>query len=88
VYKSKAQYEKALENYEKDLKIQLKTLGENNPYTATSYNNIGVVYYLKAQYDKALDNYEKALIILKNTLGINHPYVRIVKNSIKKLKQR
>ncbi|MCP4523641.1 MAG: tetratricopeptide repeat protein, partial [Candidatus Gracilibacteria bacterium] len=83
---SKAQYDKALDNYEKALKIKLKTLGENNPYTATSYNNIGAVYQSKAQYDKALENYEKALIILKNTLGVNHPYVRIVKNNIKKLK--
>ncbi len=30
--------------YEKSLEIRLNTLGENNPSTAASFNNIGLVH--------------------------------------------
>ena len=37
-------YEKALEFYEKALKIRLKKLGEDHPDVAQTYNNMANVY--------------------------------------------
>ncbi len=44
MYSHLGNYKKALENYELSLKISLNVLGRNHPDTATSYNNIGLVY--------------------------------------------
>ena len=43
-YYQQGNYANALEHYNKALAIQLKVKGENHPDTATSYNNIGLVY--------------------------------------------
>jgi hypothetical protein len=37
-------YPKALEFSEKSLKIRLKLLGEDHLDTATTYNNLGLIY--------------------------------------------
>ena len=41
VYDNKGEYEKALDYYNKSLKIYIQTLGENHPDVATSFNNMG-----------------------------------------------
>ena len=48
-YKSKGEYDKALEYYAKALAIQLATLGENHPSTATTYGNMGSTYDSKGE---------------------------------------
>ena len=48
-----AQYDKALENYQKSLAIKLKQLGPGHTDVATSYNNMAVVYYAKQDLAKA-----------------------------------
>ncbi len=63
VHDSMSDYTKALEYYEKDLKITLKLLGEEHVDTATSYNNMGLVYYRTKDYKKAREYYEKSLKI-------------------------
>ncbi len=40
-YQEMSDYKKALEYYEKSLKIKLKLLGEEHVSTATTYNNMG-----------------------------------------------
>jgi tetratricopeptide (TPR) repeat protein len=65
-------YNKAIEYYKKALGIYLKTIGENHPVTAISYNNLGAVYGSKGDYNKAIDYYEKALKIRLKTIGENH----------------
>lgn len=63
-YYSKGDYDKALEYYEKALKIDLKIYGtEEHLDIATYYGNIGGVYYSKGDYKKALKYYKKALKI-------------------------
>ncbi len=47
-------YSKALEYHERALKIYLKKLGENNSYTASTYNDIGFVNSKMGNYSKAL----------------------------------
>ncbi|CAF4577189.1 unnamed protein product, partial [Didymodactylos carnosus] len=41
VHAEKCEYDKALENYESTLEIQLKSLPSNHSSLATTYNNIG-----------------------------------------------
>ena len=71
-----------MEYCEKSLEIKLKNLGENHASVATSYNNIGSVWYSKGNYDKALEYYEKCLSIDLKTLGENHADVATSYNNI------
>ena len=57
------EYSKALSSLEKALEIRPKTLPENHPHLATSYSNIGGVYYYMNDYRKALQYCERALDI-------------------------
>jgi hypothetical protein len=56
-------YKEALSYYEKALEIRQKTLSENHPSLATSYNNIELVYSNMGEYSKAFPYYEKAFEI-------------------------
>ncbi len=81
-YYNKGDYDKALEAFNKSLKIRLATIGENNPATATSYNNIAMAWYSKGEYNRAIEFYEKALKIRVPKLGENHPYTIGTRNSL------
>jgi tetratricopeptide (TPR) repeat protein len=80
--KKYANYDKAMEYYEKCLSITLKTLGEEHPDVATSYNNIGLTWENKGLFDKALEYHEKCLSIRLKTLGKEHPLVATSYSSI------
>ena len=67
-----ADYNKALEFHFKALAIYEKVLGVEHSNTATSYNNIGIVYYCLDDYDKALEYFNKALAIYEKILGVEH----------------
>ncbi|CAF4620737.1 unnamed protein product, partial [Rotaria socialis] len=54
------EYSKALEHYEKSLKLLDISLPANHPSFATSYNNIGEVYSSMREHAKALEFYKKA----------------------------
>ncbi len=56
-------YQKAIEYFEKSLKIELRTLGEDHASIATTYSNIGSFHQNMGNYRKALDYYEKTLKI-------------------------
>jgi tetratricopeptide (TPR) repeat protein len=75
-------YTEAITYYEKSLEISQKTLPENHPDLATSYNNIGAVYGDMGEYSKALSYYEKALEIKQKTLPENHPLLATSYNNI------
>ncbi len=62
-------YSKALEYYKRALNIELKTLGEDHPSTAVTYNEIGQVNIRMGNYSIALDYYERALNIELKKLG-------------------
>ena len=68
-----AEYKKAEELYKKALEIRERILGEEHPDTATSYNNLGVVYARQGEYKKAEELYKKALEIRERILGEEHP---------------
>ena len=77
-----AKYDKALELEKQLLRIRKKLYGLEHPDTASSYNNIGNVYYCKGSYDTALEYYFKSLAIDEKVLGLEHPSTAISYNNI------
>ena len=77
-----AKYDEALEIAKRCVELSEKLFGENHPDTATSYNEIGVVYDNKGDYDTALEYYNTALVIRKQLLGENHPDTAASYNNI------
>ena len=65
LWKSKGEYDKALDYYEKCLIIELKTLGDKHPSVASSYNNIGDCLKNLEKYVLAIDVFNKGLSIQK-----------------------
>jgi tetratricopeptide (TPR) repeat protein len=55
------------------LDINEKGPGKDNPSTATSLNNVAVLYYDLGRYDEAEPLLKRALAIDGKTLGENHP---------------
>ncbi len=80
--KFKADYDRALEWYFKAMAIYKKVLGKEHPSTATTYNNIAVVYDSQGDYAKALEWYYKALAIREKKLGKEHPFTATTYNNI------
>ena len=66
-------YEKALEFYEKALKIRLKKLGEDHPDVAQTYNNMANVYENQSKYEKAR-NGESSDNVLVSMLKVKESY--------------
>jgi len=77
-----ANYDEALEWYQKALEISEKVLGKEHPSTATTYNNIAGVYSRQGDYPKALEWYQKALEIHEKVLGKEHPSTATTYNNI------
>ena len=77
-----AQYDKAIEYYEKALKTDLKTFGEDHPNVATRWNNLGLAWRAKGEYDKAIEYYEKSLMSILKTFGEDHPNVATSWNNL------
>ncbi len=77
-----ARYPEAVEVYLRQIPLSEKLYGTDHPNTATSYNNIGMVYHHQGAYDQALEYYNKALEIKKKVLGENHPSTATSYNNI------
>ena len=75
-------FDKAMEVYERLVKSSEETFGKKNYITATTYNNIGLVYKTKGEYDKALEYYLKDLAISEKVLGLEHPDTATTYNNI------
>ncbi|CAF5047691.1 unnamed protein product, partial [Rotaria socialis] len=79
---------KALEYVEKSHKIYEISLPPTHPDLASSYNNIGLVYYNMGEYSKALPLLEKALGIFRKSLPLTHPHIKSVLNAIDRVKEK
>ncbi len=75
-------YNEAEKIYLRQITISEEIYGKEHPSTATSYNNIGLVYSEQGDYDKALEYYFKALDIDKKVLGKKHPSTASSYNNI------
>ena len=67
------EYAKAEPLYQEALQICQKVLGPENPYTATSLNNLALLYQAMGEYAKAEPLYQEALRIRQKVLGPEHP---------------
>ena len=75
-------YDKALYWYKKTLAICKNVLGKEHADTATTYNNIALVYDSQGYYPKALEWYQKASTTFENVLGSEHTDTAITYNNI------
>jgi tetratricopeptide (TPR) repeat protein len=66
-------YVKALEWYYKALAIREKVLGAEHPSTATTYNNIAVVYFDEGKFSEARDLFCRAFIVFIICELAEHP---------------
>ena len=69
MYEKQGDYEKAMEFYQKAIKISEQVLGEQHPNTVSTYNNLGGVYQAQGDYEKAMEFYQKAMEIKEQVLG-------------------
>jgi tetratricopeptide (TPR) repeat protein len=82
IKENQGEYAKAIEFYEKSIKMNQKILSPTDPELTASYNNIGLVYKNMGEYSKALSSHEKALEIQQKTLPPNHPSFATSYNNI------
>ncbi|CAF0863571.1 unnamed protein product [Didymodactylos carnosus] len=88
VHGDKGEYDLALMNYEKALKIKLKALPPDHPSLALTYGNMGIVLQEKGEYDLALMNYDKALKIQLKALPPDHPDIALTYNNMGNVHQK
>ena len=81
VLSSLGEYEEALRLLNIAHELNLKYRPESGE-AATSYNNIGLVYYAQGNYAQALEFYNKALAIQLKVLGENHAATATSYNNI------
>ncbi|ETO33322.1 hypothetical protein RFI_03784, partial [Reticulomyxa filosa] len=87
-YDDKEEHDKAIEYYEKSLKIELDKLGVGYSSVDIICNNLGCMYEKKGEDKKAMEYHEKALKIQLNRLGPNHHNVAASYNNLGGLYQK
>ena len=75
-------YEKALDYYKKALELQEKIYPNGHPSFASTYNNLGGLYFSTTQYSKALLCYEKDLEISLRTISRDDQHFAVLYNNI------
>ena len=75
-------YDQAFRIYQRVCRMNEEIYGQNHLDTATSYNNIGLVYLKLGKYKKAMGVLQKALRIREKKLGTNHPDIALSYNNI------
>ena len=81
-YRSKGDYDRAINYYRKALKFDLKQLGPDHLNVATRYNNLGVAFSRKREHDRAIEYYQKALKINLKQLRPDNPKVATSYNNL------
>jgi tetratricopeptide (TPR) repeat protein len=70
-----AEYEQALQLYERALAVREKILGPQHPSVATSLNNLASLHKDMAAFDQAKSLFHEAVAIKEKALGPEHPSV-------------
>ncbi|CAF4220264.1 unnamed protein product [Didymodactylos carnosus] len=86
VHQNKGEYDLALMNYEKALKIQLKALPPDHPLLAATYRNIGLLHEATRTWQSALEYHSKAAGIRCKSLPTTHPELVATENDIRRVK--
>ena len=82
VYQAQGEYDEALVQLQKCLKIDICVLGCEHPQVATAYHNIGGVYRMQGDYENALLQHQKSLEIKIRIFGCDSAEVAKSYNSI------
>ena len=69
------------------LAIKEKALGPDHPTTATSLNNLALLYVNQGAYAKAEPLYLRALAINEKALGSNHPITLRVRENLERCRK-
>ena len=69
------EYARAIDYYEKSLRVRLQVLEQDDPALATSFCNLGEAYRNAGDIDKAIDCLERCLAIELATLDHGHPSI-------------
>ncbi len=59
--------------YQRALAIREQQLGQDHPHTASSLNNLAMLYYTQGKYAEAEPLLQRALAICEQQLGTDHP---------------
>jgi tetratricopeptide (TPR) repeat protein len=70
----KYDFDLAIKQHRKALKIKRRILESNHPFLATSYNSIGDIYHGRGDIKRALTWYRKALVIFQQNAN-NYPHI-------------
>jgi tetratricopeptide (TPR) repeat protein len=81
-------YTKALSSHEKALAIKQQSLPANHPDLASSYNNIGLVYYSTGDYSLARPYFERAVDIGQQSLPSDHPTLKQRRKNLELVKKK
>ena len=75
-------FDNAIEVCSRHIALSEQLYGIEYPDTATSYNNIGMIYCDLGNYDKALECCRKALDIYESVMGKDHHHTATAYNNI------
>ena len=79
-------YDDATRIYLRQITLAEALYGASHKTTATSYNNIGLVYKAQGDYAKALEYLEKALVVFNAKLGSEHPNTKKARDKMEAIK--
>ena len=74
--------------YQHALTIYENRLGAEHLDTATSLNNLALLYAREGRYEQAEPLYQRALAICEKRLGAEHPHTRAVQANYTRLLQK
>jgi tetratricopeptide (TPR) repeat protein len=73
IYKDLGRYKEALAAQQQDLKIREAVLEPTHLSLATSYSNLGILYYSMKKLPQSIHYLNKAWIIRKMSISEKHP---------------
>ena len=79
---AEGRYQRALPFAEKALRLSERELGSDHPTTATSLNELAVLYKAQGRYAEAEPLHQRALAIFEKALGPEHPHVATSLNNL------
>jgi tetratricopeptide (TPR) repeat protein len=81
----RAQYTDAEPLLQRALAIREQVLGSAHPDTATSFNDLAILYEAQGKYEQAEPLYQRALVIREQVLGPSHPRTTVILNNLAQL---
>jgi tetratricopeptide (TPR) repeat protein len=72
-YRALGDYAQAQKHLERSLALRRQKLGDNNPDTFESMNNLGTIYMMRGRYDEAEALHKEALDLCRRQRGADHP---------------